>query len=77
MREVPPAPSILARWLTAERRPDAIAGHVLSTGHGRCWTGDGAVLMQTAGNCLLAGDPGGVDLSLIRGFVSGTGSNSW
>jgi GNAT superfamily N-acetyltransferase len=82
MREVPPSRALLSYWLNDEQPGcDAIAGHVLFTGHGRCWTtatglvtrqgrsGD-AVLVETAGNYLLAGDPSGVDPNLIRGFLS-------
>lgn len=53
---------------------DAIAGHVLGTGLGRCWTGPRTALWEAAGNYLLAGSPDGLDpawlRSVIRGFLA-------
>jgi hypothetical protein len=55
MRPIPADPVWVSAWLEREQPgPDAILGHVLATGHGRCWVDDEArpraVLVKTAGN---------------------------
>lgn len=50
---------------------DAIAGHVLATGHGRCWVAWSAALWETGGNYLLAGSPDGLDPAWLRPLVRG------
>jgi hypothetical protein len=76
MRLVPPRREWLRGWLDDEPPgPDAIAGHVLSTGNGRCWVDDPgrprAVLVETGGNYLLGGDPAAVDSVALRPLVTG------
>jgi GNAT superfamily N-acetyltransferase len=76
MRPVPADPVWLSEWLDREQPgPDAILGHVLATGHGRCWVDDAArpraVLAETAGNYLLTGDPDVVDPAALRPLITG------
>jgi RimJ/RimL family protein N-acetyltransferase len=79
MREVVPDRAWLQPWLDAEQPgPDAIAGHVVATGHGRCWVDrpaqPRAFLLETGGNYLMGGDADAIDPAaltpLIRGFVA-------
>lgn len=69
----------LAGWLDVERPgPDAILTHVAGTGHGRAWADRWseplAVLVETGGNFLLAGEPAAVAPEalhpLIHGFLA-------
>jgi len=76
MRPIPADPMWLSAWLEREQPgPDAILGHVLATGHGRCWVDDAArprtVLAETGGNYLLTGDPDVVDPAALRPLVTG------
>lgn len=80
VRTIQPAElAALAGWREAETPgPDAILTHVASTGHGRAWAdrwpGPEAVLVETGGNYLLAGEPSAVApdalRQLIRGFLA-------
>ena len=83
MYEVQPAADDLAEWLGGESPgPDAILGHVLRTGHGRCWADrwpePSALLVETAGNYLLRGNAAAMDPAelrpLVQGFVDAPGS---
>jgi GNAT superfamily N-acetyltransferase len=76
MRPMPADPVWVSEWLECEQPgPDAILGHVLATGHGRCWVDDAArpraVLAETAGNYLLTGDPDAVDAAALRPLITG------
>lgn len=76
MREVRPDAALLRQWLERDGPgPGAIVGHVVSTGYGRCWVDEPsaptALLAETAGNYLLAGEPGAVDPALLRPIVTG------
>lgn len=76
MRPIPADPVWLSEWLEREQPgPDTIMGHVLATGHGRCWVDDAArpraVLAETAGNFLLSGDPDVVDPATLRPLITG------
>ena len=73
----PDQTAALKGWFLPERPGPLIGLHVIQTGNGTCfvdrWPGPRAVLVDTAGNTSLRGDPGSVtpaDLqSSIRGFV--------
>lgn len=76
VREVELAGPDLAAWVGAEvAGPDAILGHVVATGHGRCWAdrwpGPSVLLAETAGNYLLRGVPQALDPATLRPLVRG------
>lgn len=58
-----------------EPGPNAILGHVVTTGHGRAWAdrwpSPSALLVETGGNYLLAGAAGAVDPAALRPLVTG------
>src|SRR5262245_59328321 len=67
----------LRPWFAEERPgPDAIAAHVLSTGHGHWrvdrWPEPRAVLVESAGNYLLRGDPRVRTVEALRPHVYGS-----
>lgn len=76
MRDVVLEHAAVGRWLERETPgPEAVLGHVLSTGHGRSWADrwpDPSVLLtETGGNYLLLGDPRSVDPDAVRPLVRG------
>jgi GNAT superfamily N-acetyltransferase len=77
MRSVEPARlGEIAGWCEAETPgPDAILGHVASTGHGRAWVDrwprPAALLVEAGGNYLLTGAPATVDPAALRPLVRG------
>jgi RimJ/RimL family protein N-acetyltransferase len=62
-------------WFLPERPGPLVAQHVILTGHGRCladrWPGPRALLVESARNYLLAGDPGALDPRELRSQVVG------
>jgi ribosomal protein S18 acetylase RimI-like enzyme len=62
-------------WFLPERPGPLVAQHVILTGHGRCladrWPDPRALVVESAGNYLLAGDPGALDPGELRGQVVG------
>jgi RimJ/RimL family protein N-acetyltransferase len=73
------APSQIAElrpWFTPERPgPVSLAKHVINTGYGRCWSDrwpePRAVLIETAGNYLLRGDPDALTPATVRPHIAG------
>jgi RimJ/RimL family protein N-acetyltransferase len=66
----------LRPWFTDERPgPDTIAAHVLSTEHGKIyvdrWPEPRAVLVESAGNYLLRGEPRALTVTELRPHVHG------
>jgi len=62
-------------WFLPERPGPLVAQHVILTGHGWCladrWPDPRALVVESAGNYLLAGDPGALDPGELRGQVTG------
>jgi GNAT superfamily N-acetyltransferase len=66
----------LRPWFADERPgPDTLAAHVLSTGHGKVrvdrWPEPRAVLVESAGNYLLRGEPRALTVTELRPHVHG------
>jgi RimJ/RimL family protein N-acetyltransferase len=70
-----PAPVLAALARTEGPGPEALAGHVAHTGHGRVWVDrpvdPAVVLVSCAGNVLLRGDPGAADPRALAPLVVG------
>jgi RimJ/RimL family protein N-acetyltransferase len=76
MHLVRPDAALLRQWLDREQPgPTTIIGHVVGTGHGRCWVdrpaAPAAVLVETAGNYRLSGAASAVDPASLRPLVNG------
>jgi hypothetical protein len=65
----------LRPWFLPERPGPLVGLHVLNTGNGACladrWPAPRALLVETAGNYSLAGDPGALQPAQIQERVSG------
>jgi RimJ/RimL family protein N-acetyltransferase len=67
--------AMLRSWFLPERPGPLVAQHVLATGNGRClvdrWPDPRALVVETAGNYTLAGDPGALGPGDLRDHVAG------
>jgi RimJ/RimL family protein N-acetyltransferase len=65
----------LRHWFLPDRPGPLVGLHVLQTGHGACavdrWPRPRALLVETAGNYALAGDPAALAPADLRGRIAG------
>jgi RimJ/RimL family protein N-acetyltransferase len=65
----------LKPWILPDRPGPLVGLHVINTGHGRCWAdrwpSPRAVLVETAGNYSLAGDPDALTPADLQPHIAG------